>query len=162
MVEEVIRAEDIELVVDYRTTWQEMMRFASFDWCNPDILEKNFPLPESMLGKSVSLSGKIFGFSSEVSSANVIEECRKQNCRPANLAELFVLAQIQPGLKKRFPVVALGSVYAGPIRFCDYGYYVPVMNVDGRQPGRRLNLMSYDCEWETYFRFLVIDNPRKI
>ena len=144
------KKDEINLVVDYSRTVQEMINAGNYGWTNNDIMEKHFPLPTELNGKQVSVSTKLFHFNRSISSKNAIAEMDKAGYRPATLTELLALGEAYPELQKEFPIVAFGSIW----RRGSDRRHVPVLLFDGHK--RRLALRWFDVDWYVYYRFLGV------
>jgi hypothetical protein len=94
--------------VDYTRSVEEMVRVGEYNWSNPDINRKNFPL--QIRGK-IEVKVGLIRFNRYVASDEVLRELDKQGLRAATLPELLSLGEQHPGLQRQFPVVALGSVW---------------------------------------------------
>lgn len=141
---------EINLIVDYSRTVQEMINAGNYGWTNSDITEKHFPLPTEINGKQVSVSTKLFHFYLSISSKDAIAEMDKAGYRPATLTELLALGEAYPELQKEFPIVALGSVWrdgGGDRR-------VPVLRFSDYR--RKLFLNWFDGDWPDDYRFLGV------
>ena len=97
-----------KIEVDGAKSFQELIEKAKFDWINPDVNEKNFPIKQKT--KHI-VTIKLFNFNRFISSEEVIKNIKKNGFRPAFIEELIVLATNYPDLQKKFPVVALGSMW---------------------------------------------------
>lgn len=144
------KKDEINLVVDYSRTVQEMINAGNYGWTDNDIMEKHFPLPTELNGKQVSVSTKLFHFNRSISSKNAIAEMDKAGYRPATLTELLALGEAYPELQKEFPIVAFGSVW----RVESGGRRVPVLYFD--DDGRGLDLSWFDDDWYGDCRFLGV------
>jgi len=128
---------DIELTDDYTKTVEQAVADGNYDWKNPSITAKNFPISPEMIGKKIKVSTKLFHFNRDISSEDAISEMDKAGYRPATLMELLVLGFLFPELQRQFPVVALGSVW----RDANLYRYVPCLFVSGSE--RRLGLFRF-------------------
>lgn len=125
----------------------DRIALGKYDWVNDDITEKNFP---TAVEKDYEVEYKIFHFNRLISSESAIAEMEKEGYRPGNLAELLKLGEIQPGLQREFPIVALGSVWCDALG----NRYVPVLDCDDRK--RKLDLFWFVSDWNGVYRFLAV------
>lgn len=140
----------IKLIVDYSKSLDQMILAGKYDWKNPSITEKNFPLLDGLKGRIFILSGKLFIFNKKISSNDAIIEMKSLGYRPANLAELLVLGKNYPDLQKKNPIISLGSVWQNT----DNRKNVPVI---GFQIFKRwLYLRWFDDIWQEYYSFLGV------
>ncbi len=144
------KIDEVALTIDYSRTLQEMINAGNYGWTNSNITEKHFPLPTELNGKNVPVSTKLFHFNRSISSTDATSEMDKAGYRPATLAELLALGEVNPELQKKFPIVALGSVW----RDASDGRDVPVLDFDGNR--RKLYLVWFDDGWPDDCRFLGV------
>jgi hypothetical protein len=114
-------SEEINIIVDYHRTMQEMIDKGNYNKVSTFITEKNFPLSTELIstelrGKQVSVSIKLFYFNcdvsyTEISHKDIIIEMDKVGSRPIILPELLAIGEYHPDLQKESPVIALGSVW---------------------------------------------------
>jgi len=153
-VEQVIEfnftANEVKLVIDYTKTIEQAIADGNYDWKNADITAKNFPISLEMIEKKIEVSIKLFNFNCDISSEDAISKIDKAGYRPATLVELLVLGFLFPELQRRFPIVALGSLWRNA--FGD----LCVPYLDMRCDRRKLDLNWFDDDWGTYDCFLVI------
>ena len=106
------------VIVDGAKTLEEMIREGGYSQLNKAITEKNFPIREKTK-RTVVIA--LFFFNRKISSNEAISEMNKEGYRPATHDELIALGAKRYGLKEKFPIVALGSVWAnypGPRKVC--------------------------------------------
>lgn len=95
-------------------------------YLNPNITEKNFPLPE----KIETEGWKIIRMDKSFTSQEALERIKKEGCKPANIYELALFRNNHP---EEFPkgkytwVLALGSDFTGS----DGNHRVPVVSARG-------------------------------
>jgi hypothetical protein len=96
---------------------EEMIKAGKFDQVDNYITSTNFPDPreKQLLNQTVKLKAKIFSFKNErreryISSEHILAELDKAGFRPATLAELLALAEIDLELQRQFFIVSLGSL----------------------------------------------------
>jgi len=133
------------LIIDYSRTIQEMINAGNYDWANSEIIRNNFSLPTELSGKKVSVPTKLFYFKYSMDSLNVINEMNEAGHRPATLAELLALGEIQPELQKQFQIIALNSITS---------HLVPVLSFYNSE--RIINLGWFGNGWQKKSRFLGV------
>lgn len=147
----------ITLGVDYNRSIQEMIKAGNYGAVDAHISSENyFILPEELIGKKIEVVGKLFNFSCPMGSEEVILEMRKVDYRPAIFPELMALGELRKNLQKRFPIVALASVWV----FTGEEYNVPVLSFDAH--GRKLTLDLFDFKWIPKYYFLGIQEDSSL
>ncbi len=140
--------EEVNLVVDYTKTVEEMMELAGLN-C-PEVNSKNFPIPKELIGKKVSIKVKLKHYGREISSDDAIAEINKEGFREGIIFELLALAIKFPDLQRKFIVVALGAVGHNASEH----RHVPVLFVYVRE--RKLFLFWFDYAWGGCYHFLAV------
>ncbi|MDP3999668.1 MAG: hypothetical protein Q8P76_03705, partial [bacterium] len=124
-----------------------------FDWVNPDITEKNFPVNRRENGEvemKVFTTQDLVGETRNVTSEEVIQSLKNKGYIEAELPEGLAYVKANPDEQRKYPIAILGSVW----RDWGSGRVVPYLVGDG---GRRsLDLYWYDIEWFSDFRFLAV------
>ncbi|MFA5163525.1 MAG: hypothetical protein WC441_03275 [Patescibacteria group bacterium] len=138
------------LKIDYSLTLEQMIAAGRYDWNNGDVNARNFPLPVELSGQSLQVQAKLFHFGHSISSQKAIEEMDKQGYRPATLVELLALGASYPDLQRKFPIIALGSIWQNANGNRD----APFLDVDDNR--RELNLNWFDNDWVGRCRFLAV------
>lgn len=117
------------------------------DWFNKDILSyrrEDQPLAE--LGET-----EVLHFGRAISTAGAEKEIVKRGYRRATVEELLDRGTKDPDEQRRYPIIALGSVFVDPRS----GYrFSPYLSVLGSL--RLLRLDYRDHDWSAYCRFLVV------
>jgi len=126
------------VTVNYALTLEQMIQAGKYDAINPDITESNFPVNVRDNGE---VKVHLVPFDCIMKTDDVLVELNKQGLRPAELPELLALGAQYPELQRRFPIVALGSVWQDPDRIRD----VPCLY--GRSSRRNLVLIHFHCGW---------------
>jgi hypothetical protein len=135
----------VRLFVDYTRPLAEMIKEdGRFDWVNPDITEKDFPVNRRTNGE---VEMKLFHFNRAISSNQAIQEMKKEGYRPAELPEGLAYAKANPDEQRKYPIVILGSVWRQFGGSC----YVPCLCSDSG--GRLLNLEVAGDNWQCNYRF---------
>ena len=117
-----------KVIVDYDQTLKQMICAGQYDWIDNDIVSNHFPVTGTGQ-KETEIT--LFHFNRVISSDNAIVEMAKAGYRPALVEELLTLGAAYKELQKKFPIVALGSVWQAP----GGSRGVPSLHWDGR--GRR-------------------------
>lgn len=135
------------LLVNYDLKVETMVKEGRYDWKNDDINDKNFPSKRTGQ-KEIEL--KLFHFNKAMASEDVIKEMDKQGYRPAELPELLALGAKHPDEQKKYPIIALGSVWQD----WDGGRYVAYLRLGGSE--RKLGLGCYGIDWGEGCRFAAV------
>jgi len=138
-----------QLRVDYSLTIKSLITAGGYDNVNIYITKKNFPANAKESGKK-ELVFRIFRFKNLTSSQRVIQSMKQRGCRPATLRELVVFGKANPDLQRKYPIIALGSVWLTP---CG-NRFVPELR--SHAAWRYLELDYYDNDWDYSIRFLAI------
>ena len=130
------------------TVLQRLIATGKYDWINPGITQKNFPVPENfVLGEDP----KVFHFNRGISSEDVIKEMDKEGYSLAMIWDLLDYGAKNPEEQRKYPIVGLGSV--GEV---DGDRDVPFL---GRHDSERgLDLTWWDFDWLARCRFLGVRN----
>jgi hypothetical protein len=140
------------VVVDYSRTLQEMVKAGEYYWVNDDITEKNFPRSEKVGEEQVVI--KLMEFYPSMTSDEVINRMKPYKMdayvlRPATIEECLAFWKQYPEIKRKHPIVALGSVTA-------VGDDRRVLYIGGDCDKYSLNLHRWDDGWYGDFRFAVV------
>ena len=106
--------------VNYDLSVEKAVKAGKYYWKDDDITDKNFPPKRS---GSAEIDIQLVNFNKNMSSEDVLKELDKMGLRPAELPELLVLGTKYPNEQKRYPIIALGSVW----RDLDGDCYVPFL-----------------------------------
>ena len=145
--EEKMNIEKYPVTVDYRKTIEEMIEAGRYDWKNPDINAKNFPVSgEDTLEANLELVHL-----NMVAGTKEVETYLEANgLRAATLEELLAFGATYPNIQREFPIVAIGSSWVYP----DGDRLVPGLSGDGSE--RDLFLNWNDGDWLDVCRFLAV------
>ena len=135
------------VTVDYGKRLSAMIKAGKYDWVNSDITEKNFPPTREEGVQPVTL--ELIHFDRAISSEDALAELDTMGFRPANLEELLAFGAKYSEEQRKYPIVALGSVWR---RLGDR--YVPILWDDSN--GRRLRLRWFAGAWYSGYRFLAV------
>jgi len=131
------------IAVDYSKSLQDMIADGNYDWVNPAITPKGFPITAVGI---VQFETKVFHFNRYISSEDAVEaitaDDRRHFWEPAKIEVLLAYGT------RQYPIVGLGS-FAGVLG----SRYVPYLY--GRGAGRGFDL-RWDVVWYGHFRFLAI------
>lgn len=118
------------IAVDYNKSLQNMMADGSYDWVNPAITPKGFPI--------VQFETNVFHFNRYISSEDAVEaitaDDRRNFWEPAKIEGLLAYGVKNPNEQRHYPIVGLGS-FAGVLG----SRYVPYLYGSGA--GRGLDLL---------------------
>lgn len=135
------------LVVNYDESVETLVKRGKYDWANDDITSKNFPTTRT---GTAEVELHLVHLNRLVSTEEALRELDQMGFRSAELKELLVPGAEMPNLQKRFPVVALGSVWRAPggDRCCAC--------LDWDAVRRGLNLRWFESSWDEDFRFAAV------
>jgi hypothetical protein len=154
--------------VNLTRTLAEMVSAGKYDYANPNIVEKNFPIqrpsasevaveggdPYRTPGIQNSDSTKLVlvHLNKVATTTEVLEHMDKLGLRPARIEELLALGEKYPDLQRQFPIVALGSVWvlSGGRRFVAY------LARGGSRRGLVLGWVGPGCTWGELCRFVAV------
>lgn len=142
------KAKDIfRVLVDYYRSLEDMIAAGKYDYANPDINAKHFPVAKH--GKE-DVAVELVHFDRNISSDEAIPELDKMGFRPATLPELLAFGEKYPDVQRRFPVVALGSVW---LRLSGRRN---VACLWGDSTERGLTLSWFEGDWLARYRFASV------
>ena len=130
--------------VDCTLPLEEMIVLGKYDWVNSDVNKKNFPIDEKV---KANVPMRVFHFDKNMSSAAVAEAMDKEGWKPAKIWHLLFFGAKYPELQKKFPIVALGSVWHGCVAYLGWDSFICE---------RSLYLSRIDHAWNDYWRFLAV------
>jgi hypothetical protein len=141
------------IAVDYSKSLQDMMADGNYDWVNPAITPKGFPITAVGI---VQFETKVFHFNRYISSEDAVEaitaDDRRHFWEPAKIEGLLAYGMKNPNEQRQYPIVGLGS-FAGVLG----SRYVPYLY--GHGAGRGLDLLWWDVVWYGHFRAIF---PRRM
>lgn len=133
--------------INYDLSVEAMVRAGDYDYQNSDITERNFPSEEK---GTRELELHLVHFNRVMSSDDVKRELAKLGLRPATLKELLAFGALYKEEQRKYPIVALGSVW----QYWDGNRDVPYLV--GYSGYRDLNLRWDDADWFELYRFLAV------
>lgn len=139
-----------KVTVDYNESLKDMISAGKYDWVNPGITEKNFPVKGT--GKS-EVEVEIVHYNKAMTSEQVFADFKAHGLKPAPVEVGLALGKDRPDLQREFPIVMLGSVWQS-------------LRGDRRTPflwggagARDLSLNYFDEDWHWNYRFLAVREP---
>jgi len=135
------------LSVDYGRSVEDGVKAGRYDWVDSDITSYNFPTKRK--GRA-EVAVELINFNRYISDNEVFSELNTPDYRPAELHELLALGEKYPGVKRDFPVVALGSVWR-----VLYGFR-GVPSIFRRGLGRSLVPFWVGSSWDGFFWFAAV------
>ena len=94
--------------VNYDLSIEALVKAGEYNWVNENIVEKNFPVEG---GGTEQVEFHLVHFNRVMNSADVEKELEKLGLRPANLKELLSFGSTYQEEQRKYPIVALGSVW---------------------------------------------------
>jgi hypothetical protein len=134
------------IVVDYTRSLAEMIKAGAYDWVNSDITESHFPVQGQ--GKQ-ELVPEIIHYGKFMSSDDIVKDLDKRGLRRGTVHELCSYGEKFPDEQRKYPIVALGSVWRGR------GGDRCVACLYGDDSKRELCLALWDGDWGGIYRFLA-------
>ena len=141
-----------KLTVDCSQSLKQMIQAGKYDWVNDDITAKHFPPPAGGQGGKGKVEAvfELAHFNKYISSEDAIAELKKQGFRPAKIEELLAFGEKYPEEQRKYPIVALGSVWQ------DWSGYRRVASLWCAGSSRGLGLLWFERGWDGGYRFLVV------
>ncbi len=135
------------LTINYSRSVEDGVKAGKYDWSNSDITSSHFSSDE-VGTKEVSI--ELIHFGRNMETNEVLSELDKMELRPATLKELLAFGEKYPNLQRKFPIIALGSVWQYPDgnRRCAH--------LGGRDSERNLNLRWLVRRWNDHCRFAAV------
>ena len=140
------------VTVDYAHSLDQMIAAGKYDSVNPNITDQHFPLPSIPTGLTTKadLKLELVHLNRTVSSNEAIAELKQKGLRPATIHELLAFGATYPEEQRKYPIVALGSVWQ---RWDGYRF-VPYLSSDGDRRG--LDRSFFGGGWRAGCRFLAV------
>lgn len=127
-----------------KKTIEQLVKASKYDYANSNITQSNFPL------ESVHPEVEIVKIGKYLTTEEVLAELSKQGFSPATMTDLLHFGIQYPDEQRKYPIVALGSVWARPIGNPNVGYLY------GNSDNRRLDLDWFNAQWGADYRFLAV------
>ncbi len=133
--------------VDYDLSVEDAVKLGRYDWANSDITSKHFPTQRT---GTAQIEVRLVHFDRVISTDDALRELDRMGLRPAELHELLTLGATHPNLQRKFPVIALGSVWqdSHDDRYCAF--------LDRNGSKRNLNLNWIENDWNENCRFAAV------
>lgn len=141
------------VTVNYGRSLRNSVKAGKYDWSNRHITAERFP---SKRTGTANVEIILVKFENKMGFDDSVREIDNRGLRPVELPELLAFGGKYPNVQKRFPVVALGSVWHHPNGFRD----IPFLNRCDDE--RTLDLCSCVYDWDPHswfaslFRFAAI------
>lgn len=136
----------LHIVVDYSKSLVQMIAVGTYDWVNSDITAEHFPAKGE--GR-VELVPELVHYGKFMNSDDIVQDLDQRGFRPATLPELLAYGEKYPDKQRKFPIVALGSVW----RYWDGARHVACL--DGPDSRRWLHLNIWESGWYGCYHFLA-------
>ncbi|MDP3729825.1 MAG: hypothetical protein Q8R26_03740 [bacterium] len=94
--------------VNYDLSVESLVEHGRYDWKNRDIISDSFRTGRK---GEANLSLELVHLNQEITSEEVLKELDKRGLRPAELHELLSFGIKYPEEQRKYPIVALGSVW---------------------------------------------------
>lgn len=140
--------------VDYSISLEQMIVAGNYCWANTNINDNHFPVskPNDCLSNKAEITIELVHLNKRVSSDDAITELKKRGLRPATIPELLAFGAKYPNEQKKYPIVALGSVW----RFLG-GSHVTYLWYDVNEYYLRyLNTRWLGRDWSECCRFAAV------
>jgi hypothetical protein len=137
------------LKVDYRLSLKEMIRRNQFETMNyENITESNFPFPDELIGKEITLLCELFHFPDATKSVIAICKMAERNFRPATFAEILAFGQ------REAKVAGLGTYRTDSMS----RRWTPIINTleCGTHVRTHLGEHNFDVKFDNDFYFLAV------
>ena len=140
------------ILVDYTHSLAQMIAAGKYDSVNSNITDKHPPPPSILAGLPIKaeLKLELVPFNRTISSNDAIQELKQRGLRPATPPELLAFGATYPEEQRKYPIVALGSVWQ---RWDGYRF-VPYLSSDGDRRG--LDRSFFGGGWRAGCRFLAV------
>jgi hypothetical protein len=135
------------VVIDYGKSVEDMVVYGNYNWSNPNITSKSFPLSGT---GNVSVSLELVHLNKSASTQEVLAYLEANGLRAATIEELLAFGLAYPEIQREFPVVALGSSWVDS----DGRRDVPYLGRGGSD--RELRLYWSGSDWLGVCRFLAV------
>lgn len=134
------------LTINRERSRSEMVKAGRYDYVNSNITEENSPVVEG----EAEVEAVLVHLDRVASDEEVLAEMERLGLRPATMDELNAFGEQHPDRQREYPIIALGSVWAGR----DGRRLVGCLWEGGL--GRGLRLVWLGDGWRAYCRFLAV------
>jgi hypothetical protein len=135
------------VTIDYRKPLDEMVKAGKYDYANPDITAKHFPIQGD---GEVAVELVFVHFDRYIESDDAVAELNRLGLEPARLEHACAFGKKYPDVQRQFPIVFLGSVWSG----ADGRRRVPCLGY--WSGGRELGLGDWGGGWGRDYRFAAV------
>ena len=115
-----------KLKINYGKTVEQYVAEGHYDVGGDIVTSKYFPILENKGEKEVEFKLFQFDFDTITEYSEIIFFIEKSGYHPATLIELLALGSERPELQKKFPVIALGTMWKSP--FHDFDPFFPMLD----------------------------------
>ena len=140
----------LSLSVNYSKKLNEIILPGRYDFVDPRIVVKNFPIEEEFGGRLVNLIARLFHFKETMHTDEIISQIEKTDYRLGKLPELMAFGGTYPNLQRGVSIIALGQ----PTEL-NGSYFVPGLTKSGNQ-ARIVKLYSFQGVWPPICHFLAV------
>lgn len=140
----------LSLAVNYSKNLNEMIAPGRYDWLDPRIVSKNFPIKENFGGRMVHLTARLFHFKETMYTDEIISQIEKTDYRLGKLPELMAFGSAYPNLQRGVSIIALGQPTG-----INGSYLVPGLTKSSNQ-SRIVKLFSFQGVWPPICHFLAV------
>lgn len=158
------------VIIDHKKSLADMIAAGKYDYINPNIVEKNFPIQQrpSVSEADIQSSGNpyrtlgvqndnstnivLVHLNKAVKTSEVLVYMDKHGLRPARIEELLAFGEKYPAVQREFPVVALGSVWVDS----DGDRSVACLRRHGSERSLYLRWADPDSTWDEIYRFAAV------
>ena len=136
--------------MDYGRSVEDGIKAGRYDYTNPHITSINFKTEKTERKGKADLVIELVRFNRMISTDDALRELDGRGYRPAELRELLAFGEKYPDVQRKFPIVALGSVWR--LRFGNR--FVPSLSWFGSK--RDLRLRWIELGWDEIDRFAAV------
>lgn len=133
--------------VNYDLSVESLVAQGEYDWANSGINSKHFQTAKK---GEAALNLELVHLNQVLTSEEAIAELKKRGLRHAEPHELLSFGVQYPEEQRKYPIVALGSVWQDWLGGRSVAYLRSCAD------GRSLNLACFDGRWSVRCRFLAV------
>jgi hypothetical protein len=137
---------DLTITVDYDKSLPDMIAAGKYDWVNPDITARKFPIKGTGNKK---FRTRLFDFGRNTSSEAAVAAMKKEKFTPGGHVHGLAYGATFPEVQRKYPILCLGS----SAQVSGYRYVVCLFR---RGAKRHLDLRSWGGGWRGGWRFLGV------
>jgi len=139
-----------KITIDYSRTLTKMIEAGKYYQVDEDFTPDNFPAKRRSGVEKIEVVLVHLGYMA--TTHKVLTELDRHGFRPATLPELLSLGAAKPGLQRKFPIMALGSVWQDP---CG-DKCAPILYLEGSERYLCLWVNRSGRRWVPEVRFLAV------